>query len=74
MRAENLWVGTARGAARWSRADSTWRYFYLQRYLPGLSMVASLSSGNPNFTVVATDGGIAILESQACARRAMTGW
>lgn len=64
---ENLWVGTTRGAARWNRVDSTWRYFYLQRYLPGQSIVVSLCSNNPNFTVVATDGGIAILESQVRA-------
>jgi hypothetical protein len=62
--AENLWVGTERGAARWNRTDGTWRYFYLQRYLPGNSIVSSVCSNSPNFTVVGTDGGIAILESQ----------
>ena len=59
-----LWVGTAMGAARWNRTDGSWRYFYLQRYLPGLSIVSSLSSGIANFTVIATDGGISIIESQ----------
>ena len=59
-----LWVGTTKGAARWNRTDGSWRYFYLQRYLPGLSIVTSLSSGIANFTVLATDGGISIIESQ----------
>lgn len=61
---QNLWVGTTQGAARWERTTSTWRYFYLQRYLPGQSIISSLDSSNPNFTIVATDGGIAFLESQ----------
>lgn len=56
-----LWIGTARGAARWDRQQGTWNYYYLQRYLPGLSQVISLSCGS-TFTAVATDGGISLLE------------
>jgi hypothetical protein len=52
------------GAARWNRADSTWRYFYLQRYLPGNSIVSLVDSTAPNMTIIITDGGLAIIESQ----------
>jgi hypothetical protein len=52
------------GAARWSRADSTWRYFYLQRYLPGNSIVSLVDSTAPDMTIIITDGGLAIIESQ----------
>ena len=64
INSENLWVGTMMGAARWNRADSTWRYFYLQRYLPGNSIVSLVDSTAPNMTIIITDGGLAIIESQ----------
>ena len=58
-----LWIGTSHGVARWDMAANTWRYYYLQRYLPGHSQVSSVAVYG-NCTIVATDGGIAILEAQ----------
>lgn len=57
-----LWVGTARGVAR-RDPSGTWQYFYLQRYLPGESHVVALSV-TADVAVVATDGGLALLEAQ----------
>jgi ligand-binding sensor domain-containing protein len=58
-----LWVGTQRGACRWNSTDNSWRYFYLQRYLPGQSVVTDLASAN-GVTLIVTDGGLALIEEQ----------
>lgn len=61
---DKLWVGTSHGAARYDSTTRAWQYFYLQRYLPGNSQVTALATGS-GVTVVATDGGLALLEAQS---------
>ncbi len=59
----DLWVGTARGLARFNFGQKGWSYYYLQRYLPGASAVRSVAVGG-SVAAVATDGGVVLLESQ----------
>jgi hypothetical protein len=58
-----LWVGTDSGLTKLDFASGQWSYFYLQRYLPGTSVVLGLAlSGSSAF--VLTDGGMSVLETQ----------
>lgn len=61
--ADSLWVGSTRGVARLNFASHSWDYYYLQRYLPGNSLVSAIATRG-NSTWIATDGGVSVLETQ----------
>lgn len=60
----NILVGSPYGAALWESARGAWRYFYGARYLAGSSVVGPLLAASPTVSVVSTDGGLTVLESQ----------
>ena len=65
---QQVWLASDMGASLWNRFDNpanTWRYFFGPRYHPGTVVVDIASSGD--FTVLATDGGLAVIEVGACA-------
>jgi hypothetical protein len=66
------WVGHAGGGAtRWDAARGAFKYFYGPRYLPGNTVFAIASWGNS--TVLATDGGLAVITAESWTLAAKAG-
>jgi len=56
----DLWAGTPEGACR--LRDGKWSYFWGKRWLPG-NQVYAIAVDNQNRAWIATDGGVACIES-----------
>lgn len=62
---QQVWMASDMGASLWNRfagAPNEWRYFYGPRYHPGTVILDVATRGD--FTVFATDGGVAVIEDQ----------
>ena len=68
--AQDLWIGTARGAIRY--VDGEFQYFGYQRWLPN-DKVNAIACGD-NVVYIATDGGLGIITYEPYTLRKKAAW